>query len=70
VRIVLVLVVLSTIVAAVVENRRIAVLEDRLDCVATWLEKAKAGYELQMKEPGKYHFRLAAKADGPDQSGV
>ena len=42
----------STTVLA--EYRRISVLEDRLGCAATWLEKAKSLHMLRMNEPANF----------------
>jgi len=33
---------------------RSATLQDRLDCAADWLEKAKTLHNVQMKEPGNF----------------
>ena len=40
--------------AALVEYRRIYILNDRLGCVATWLEKAKTLHAVEMKEPANF----------------
>lgn len=42
---------LAASTATVVTYRRISVLEDRLGCAATWLDKAKALHAAQMKQP-------------------
>jgi len=39
---------------AVVEYRRIKILEDRLDCVAGWLETTKPLHRYQMDEPANF----------------
>jgi len=36
---------------ALLEYRRIYILNDRFACVATWLEKAKSLHKVEMKEP-------------------
>ena len=39
---------------ALAEYRRINVLEDRLGCAATWLEKAQSLHAVQMDDPFKF----------------
>jgi len=50
----LIVITLAASTAALIEYRRINVLNDRLGCVATWLEKAKTLHTLQMKEPANF----------------
>ena len=42
--------ILFAVVVAITQYRKAAAFEDRLGCVATWLEKAKATHELHMKD--------------------
>jgi len=39
---------------AIVEYRRINVLNDRLGCTAFWLEKSKSLHQTQMNDPGNF----------------
>jgi hypothetical protein len=39
---------------ALMEDGRIFILNERLACVATWLEKAKSLHTVEMKEPGNF----------------
>ena len=39
---------------ALAEYRRINVLEDRLGCAATWLEKAQSLHAVQMEDPSTF----------------
>lgn len=50
----LIVITLAASTAALIGYRRINVLNDRLGCVATWLEKAKTLHSLQMKEPANF----------------
>jgi len=50
----LIVIALVTSTVALVEYRRIYVLRDRLDCVASWLEKAKTLHTVQMKDPSNF----------------
>jgi hypothetical protein len=50
----LVAVVLLSSTFALLEYRRINVLNDRLGCAAFWLEKAKGMHMVQMKEPSNF----------------
>ena len=49
-----VVIALVTSTVALLEYRRIYILNDRLACVATWLEKAKSLHKIEMKEPAKF----------------
>ena len=40
--------------AGLVEFRRVAVLNDRLGCVATWLDQAKSLHRDEMKKPASF----------------
>lgn len=42
--------VLLAVVVAITQYRKAVAFEDRLGCVATWLEKAKATHEHHMKD--------------------
>jgi hypothetical protein len=46
----LIAIALIATVAALIEYRRIGVLEDRLGCAATWLDRAKALHTAQMQQ--------------------
>jgi hypothetical protein len=46
-------VVLATIVG-LAQYRKANALQDRLGCVATWLEQAKTLHTIQMKEPANF----------------
>lgn len=48
--IIVIVVVFTAVIVAILQYRRAAAFEDRLGCVATWLEKAKVTHELQMKD--------------------
>lgn len=50
----LIVIALVTSTMAFVEYRRIYILNDRLGCVATWLEKAKSLHTVEMKEPANF----------------
>jgi hypothetical protein len=50
----LVVIALVASTATLLPYRRITVLEDRLGCVATWLERAKTMHGAQMKERGNF----------------
>lgn len=50
----LIVIALVTSTAALLEYRRIYILNDRLGCVATWLEKAKSLHTVEMKEPANF----------------
>lgn len=50
----LVVIALVASTVAVAEYRRIYIVNDRLGCVATWLEEAKALHTVQMKEPANF----------------
>lgn len=50
----LIVIALVTSTVALVEYRRIYIFKDRLDCVASWLDKAKTLHAVQMKEPEKF----------------
>ena len=50
----LIVITLAASTAALVEYRRIYILQDRLGCVATWLEQAKTLHTVQMKEPANF----------------
>jgi hypothetical protein len=52
--IVLSLIVVSVSTAALWEYRRIYILNDRLGCVTTQLEKAKTLHQIQMEEPSNF----------------
>jgi hypothetical protein len=47
----LIVIALVTSTVALVEYRRIYVLGDRLECVASWLDQAKTQHAAQMKDP-------------------
>ena len=47
-------IVLVTSAVALWQYRRIYILNDRLACVATWLEKAKSLHTVEMKEPANF----------------
>lgn len=48
----LIVIVLAAGTVAFLQNRRVNALNDRLDCTAFWLEKAKSLHGTQMTEPG------------------
>ncbi|HSE86792.1 MAG TPA: hypothetical protein VLJ79_11255 [Candidatus Binatia bacterium] len=50
----LILIAVVTSTTALLEYRRSYILEDRLDCVGTWLEKANLLHALEMKEPSNF----------------
>lgn len=50
----LILIALVSITTALLEYRRIYILGDRLDCVASWLDNAKTLHTAQMKEPANF----------------
>jgi hypothetical protein len=50
----LIVIALVTTKAALLEYRKIYILNDRLACVATWLEKAKSLHTVEMKEPANF----------------
>ena len=52
--ILLIVIALAASTAALLEYRRIYILQDRLGCVATWLEQAKTLHTVQMKEPANF----------------
>jgi len=45
---------LMTGTVALREYRRVSVLEDRLGCVATWLDQAKSLHTAHMREPSNF----------------
>lgn len=57
------LIVISTVAStvAVVEYRRIKILEDRLDCAADWLEEANTLHNVQMTEPANFTGQIMQK---------
>ncbi len=57
----LVLIILIISTAAVVEYRRIYILNDRLGCAAFWLEQAKTLHTVQMKEPANFSGDMMRK---------
>jgi hypothetical protein len=50
----LIVIALVSSTAALLEYQRIYILGDRLDCVASWLDKAKTLHAVQMKEPANF----------------
>jgi HAMP domain-containing protein len=48
--IIVIVVVLTAVIVTFSQYRKAAAFEDRLGCVATWLEEAKVTHELQMKD--------------------
>ena len=60
--------VLLAAIATFAQYRKAAALEDRLDCVTTWLEKAKALHGLHIKDPvnitGDSRRQLMDQIDG------
>ena len=50
----LIVIALVTSTVALVEYRRVYILTDRLDCVASWLDQAKTLHVAQMKEPADF----------------
>ena len=50
----LMLAVVAAALFAFTEYRKSAAFQDRLECAASWLEKAKTLHNVEMKEPGNF----------------